>query len=401
MSKKLFIIFIILAIVLSILSLSLIKQTKTSYTQHEHSIGTSVFKNIKINEIETVKIIKSDSTTITLNERSNIKDGPSTGWTVQNLYDYPADTNKLSELLQEVINLKVIQNVRLSPHAYSELNLWPPGSKAKNKAVEIQFYNIKDELLYSLLIGKKRLDMNFKNQEQVAVGRYIRLPSQKNIILTDELFNYTNFNANDWLYGRGISINDILQPIHYSKLDRKTKTQAEQTASSIIDSLAYIEKIELSKNSSTEWILTRNTADEDFILKDTPEYIILNKQKIEAIVNSLNNLKFNSVADPKLSSFKTGLDSPVNLTISTFSGFKYGLRIGKIAKNNRYVKCKIISTGNNILTKKQLDQQKLFSKWVYLININRIDPLLSSKGSILKQEKKKRTPNNIYSRPIS
>jgi len=95
------------------------------------------------------------------------------------------------------------------------------------------------------------------------------------------------------------------------------------------------------------------------------------------------------------------LDSPVNLTISTFSGFKYGLRIGKIAKNNRYVKCKIISTGNNILTKKQLDQQKLFSKWVYLININRIDPLLSSKGSILKQEKKKRTPNNIYSRPIS
>ena len=179
MSKKLFIILIILAIILSIISLSLIKQTKTSYTQHEHSIGTSVFKNIKINEIKTVKIIKPDSTTITLNERFNKKDGPSSGWTVQNLYDYPADTNKLSELLQEVANLKVIQNVRLSPHAYSELNLWPPGSKAKNKAVEIQFYNIKDNLLYSLLIGKKRLDMNFKKQRTGGCREIYKAPITK------------------------------------------------------------------------------------------------------------------------------------------------------------------------------------------------------------------------------
>jgi hypothetical protein len=363
MKKKTLIIFIVLAIVLSIISFSFIKKTKLSFAQNEYSIGTPVFKNIKLNDIKTIKIIKPDSTTITLQKQSNI-------WVVKTLYDYPADTNKLSGLLQETADLKIIQNVQKTSQAYIKLNLIQPNNSAKeNKAVEIQFYNRKETLLYSLLIGKKRFETDVRNMAQIPVGRYVRVPSQKNIILTDELFDDINFKANDWLYNRDLSISNI-------------------------------KSIKLAKKSETEWVLIRDTAKDNFNLKGTPEYTVLNKQKIDAIINSINNLKFNSIADNKLSPDKTGLDTPVTLTVSTFNGVKYELLIGNVYENNRYVKCKVIAD-KKTLTKKQLNQQSLFSKWVYLINLNRIDPLLSSKDSILKQENKKRAPSGIYSQPIS
>ena len=239
----------------------------------------------------------------------------------------------------------------------------------KNRAVKIQFFNKKDKLLYSLLIGKKRFEANSNNKEQVVVGRYVRVPSQKNIILTDELFNVVNFKENDWLYDRDISISNI-------------------------------KSIQLAKESDIEWILTRNTEEEGFSLKGAPDYKNLNKQKIESITSSLNNLKFNSVANNKLSYAETGLTSPVSLTVSTFNGNKYKLLIGKIYDNSRYVKLSIV-TDKKTLSEKQLNQQDLFRKWIYLIDLNRIDPFLSSKNGILKQEKRKRVPTNIYSRPIS
>jgi hypothetical protein len=362
MSRKLFIIFIVLAIILSITSFSLIKQTNTIYSQSEHSIGTFVFNNIKIDDIKTVKIINPDLNTITLHKKSN-------SWVVKSLYDYPADTNKLSDLFHEIANLKVVQNVRTTPRAYEELNLLPPNSTKKGKAIKIQFYSDKEKLLYSLLIGKKRFATDCDSRTQIAVGRYVRLPSQKNIILTDELFNNINFKANDWLYDPNISISNI-------------------------------KKIELSKNSKIEWILARNTAEEDFLLKGTPKYEVLNKQRIEAITNSLNNLKVNSVADSKLSVAETGLNYPISLAVSTFERTKYELLIGKIYDHNRYVKLKIIAD-KKTLTKHQLNQQNLFSKWIYLIDLNRIDPLLTSKDGLLSQEKKKRAPINTYSHPIS
>ena len=379
MTRKLFIIFIVLAVGLSAISFLFLKNTKITFSKNEHYIGTPVFKNINVNDVKTIKIIKLDSTIITLHEKhitfekansDSLKDKTIYKWTVKNLYDYPADTNKLSDLLQEIADLKVIQNVKRSPLAYKKLDLLSPNSAKKNRPVEIQFFNRNEKPLYALLIGKKRFETNFKNNSQIAVGRYVRIPSQKNIILTDELFNDINFKANDWLYDRDISINNI-------------------------------KKIELSKNSNIEWTLIRDTAEDKFSLEGTPEYTVLNKQKIGAITNSLNNLKFNSVADNKLSPAETGLDSPVTLTVLTFNGTKHKLQIGKISKNNRYIKCNFITADKGELTKKQLVQQNLFSKWVYLVNLNRIDPLLSSKDSILKQGKKKRVPANIYSRPIS
>ena len=348
---------------LCIMSLSLIKKTKKSYSQREHSIGAQVFKDIKINDINSIKIIKPNLTTITLAKSSG-------RWDVKTLFGYPADINKLSGLLQEAASLKVIQNVLLAPLAYKKLNLLPPHSQKKGEATEIQFFDKENKLLHSLLIGKKRYEVDLKSRAQVAIGRYVRIPSQKNIILTDELFNDINFKAKDWLSGMEISFNNI-------------------------------KSIKLSKNSGIEWTLSRDSSEDNFKLNGMPKNITLNKRKIEAITNSLSNLKFDSVADNKLPATTTGLKNPVTLTAFTFSGTKLVLNIGKIHQNNRYVKCTIIAPSKKTVTTKQLDQQNLFTKWIYLIDLNRLDPLLSSKDSILKQETKRNAPTNMYSNPIS
>ena len=376
MKKKYILILIILTIILSMISFFALKNTKASYIQSEQSIGTPVFKNVQINNIKTIKFIQPGFNTIVLQknpiipEKKSKANSPELKWTVQNLYNYPADTNKISDLLRELVDLKVIQNIHVTNTAdYKELNLSPP-STAQPTATEVQFLGKSEKPLYSLLIGKRRFEMDVKSRKQVPIGRYIKISAQKNVILTDELFNETNFNTDNWLYKQDISIGNI-------------------------------KSIEQMKDSKTEWKLTRDIVNEAFKLKGTPKHTTLNKHNIKAITDSLNNLKFDSVAKPKLSSEKTGLNVPITLIVSTFNRIEYKLLIGKTHNQNRFVKLEITTPKNGTLKKKTQAQQNLLRKWTYLVNTNRTEPLLSSKGKLQKQKDKKRPHTGIYSMPIS
>ena len=362
MTKALSITFIASAIILSIISFSFIRKTSFSHSKDERSMGTLVFSDMKTDNIKTVRITKAKSDAVTLCKGENT-------WTVENLHNYPADTTKLSDLLQEVANLRIIQNVQLASHAYEKLDLLPLDSTDTNNTAEIQFFDGENKLLYSLLVGKKRFATNPKDRKQIVIGRYVRVPSQKKIIFTDELFNEVNFSANDWLYDPDISINNI-------------------------------KAVALAKNAKTEWVLTRESEKENFTFKEASVDQVPNAQKVTAITNSLNSLKFNSVANKKLSLAETGLSSPVTINVTTFDGVRHRLQIGKVAENNRYVKLSIIANDKK-LTEKQLQKQKYYSEWIYLVDINRLDPLMSSKESLLKKEGSRRAPTSIYSQPIS
>ena len=376
MKKIYVIILIVLAFVLSIISFTVMRNAKASYFQSEQSIGTPVFKNVQIDNIKIIKIIQPDLNTIVLHKNPIIsKDKSKTNlpfeWTVQNLYNYPADANKISDLIKELADLKVIQNIQIiHPSGYKELNLLPSNSDGEKSSPEIQFFGESKKPLYSLLIGKKRFTINPKNRKKIPVGRYIKTPIQKNVILTDELFSEINFKANDWLYNRDISINNI-------------------------------RTIQQIKDSKATWTLTKDRVKDAFKLNGSTKHTVLDKHNIKAIADSLNNLKFNSIAEPKTSSAKTGLNTPTTLMVSTFDGIKYKLLIGKTHNQNRFIKLGIINLENKTLKKKTQLQQNLFKKWIYLVNINRAEPLLLSKDNLQDQKNKRRPPTSIYSLPIS
>ena len=363
MTKKTLVILIVLAVILTALSFTIIRKTNKSYLYSEQAIGSFIFPNFNLDKIKSIKIIKPDSTVITLDKNQN-------NWTIQNLYDYPVNNEQLSSLLEEAANLKVIQNVQITPDAYNKLKLTLPNAANDSGGIEIKFLGKKEKFLYSIIIGEKRIEKDIKNRTELTVGRYVKKPDTPDIYLTDELFNCVNFTAEDWLYDHNIAITDI-------------------------------KKIELSKDSNIEWTLSRNKPDDKFLLENTSKYTDINTERIKSIVDSLNNLKFNSVAKNSTQQKKTGLDSPVCLQIQTFNDIEYDLKIGKVINNSRYVKFMITSPSSKILTERQKSLEKLFKEWIYLIDINRLEPLLSSKESLLTTEKYKKAPENIYSYPIS
>ena len=117
MSKRLSVTFVVLAIIFSVISFAFVKPLQQQcHSYNKYAIGTALFNDLKVNDIKGIKIIQPNTNTIVLHEKSS-------KWSIKNLYNYPADTNKISNLLQEVINLKVIQNVRITPNAYKQLNL--------------------------------------------------------------------------------------------------------------------------------------------------------------------------------------------------------------------------------------------------------------------------------------
>ncbi len=363
MTKKTLITLIILAVVLTVLSFLIIRRTNKSYLHSEQAIGSLIFPDFNLDKIKSIEIIKPDNTTITLDKKQS-------SWVVKSLFNYPANSELLSSLLEETANLKVIQNVQTTPNAYNNLNLTLPSPENNSSGTEIKFLNNKNKTLYSLIIGKKRIENDIKKRTELTVGRYIKTPNQVNIYLTDELFDCINFTAEDWLFDRNIAITDI-------------------------------EKVELSKGSEVEWTLFRNKHNEEFQLEGASQYTDINRNKIKSIIDSLNNLKFNTVAKSDLEQKKTGLDNPVCLQVKSFNGTKYELKIGNMVNNLRYVKYTIITPPSEILTKNKKALENLTKRWIYLIDINRLDPLLSSKASLLTPEKYKSSPASTYSQPIS
>ena len=396
MDKKNIIILIISALALSVISFFSLHKTNASFIRSEQSIGQPVFKNVNINAIKMIKIIKPDSKAIVLREKASTENKSPANisksqWIVQNAYNYPADANKISDLLQELKDLTIIQNVPINnPDEYQELNLTaPPTTNCQpqskiqnlpatirdpkpeiqnfNPAAELQFFDRQKKLLYSLLVGKKRYQMDLQYKKQIPTGRYIRIPSRKNVVLTDELLNAANFKTKSWLFNPNIAINNI-------------------------------KSIEQLKGSKSKWILTRNTINDPIKLDDLTAPS--DKANIKAIVDSLNNLQFDSVANPKSPAGQTGLNNATTLKISTFGGVGYELKIGKLQNKKYFVNIQIHPQKDKATPEDILIKQALFKKCTYMVDKNRIEPLLAAKNG-LHQKGKKRSPASIYSLPIS
>src|SRR6185503_170236 len=118
MNRKQLLTLLVLGLVLGGLGVWAYKHKQTPYEESTRRMGEKVVPNFPINDVATVTI-KTRDATCNLVKKNDL-------WTVQERGNYPADFNKISELLRKVWDLKVASPVRVGPSRLAQLELLPP-----------------------------------------------------------------------------------------------------------------------------------------------------------------------------------------------------------------------------------------------------------------------------------
>jgi hypothetical protein len=300
-------------------------------------IGRKILPNFKKRDVK--KIIITD-----LSGKEIIIDKVKNSWNEVNLYNYPVDENKVNSFLNALCSAEIIQTVITNNHALNklELNFEQKHSDIQNSvAASVKLYDFKNKNIADLIIGKRRVEKIARSGEKLYLGRYVVITGENQIFFTDNQFVSTGFRDNEWL-------NKTFPKI------RSVKT------------------VELLVSNNLKWKIERRKLGGTFFMDGDVNNKIMN-ETVSKILSVLNNFDFNSLVNPLLNRVDSGMDSPKVITVTTFSGNEYKILIGRKFAGKYCVK----------VESSDKTSDSFYSKWIYLIDSNRINALLLDKDDFI------------------
>ncbi|MDD5483400.1 MAG: DUF4340 domain-containing protein [Kiritimatiellae bacterium] len=360
------------------------------------AIGGKALQNLDVNRVAKLVII-SGTGRITVAR-------PKGRWVVASRFNYPANFDKVADVIRELSELKIGQIVNAPPGRLADFNLVSPAPAAATNQpagsgtlVELRDEN--DGLMASLIIGK-----NFMRPQSAP--------------MTDMAMNFGDYSA-----GRYVQSVDNKVYLVAKSLDRLTEEAKTWLADDfIMASAADIMEINVSGPDRDPIKLVRAREGGDFSLADLrPGEGSLDSSKISRITGALDHLGFDDVADPALTPKETGLDRPLVFKAATKDGLIYTLQAGnQLADDNQDRYFTISATNDPALAetaaagtedepaagKKEKDGRTApsaqegekksaaeraaelnakFGSWIYIVKSYRAEPMLITRADLIKK----------------
>jgi hypothetical protein len=378
MNRKQLIMLLVALAVIGGATLLLMKHREQSWDASEATIGHKLLENFQMNNVADIDI--QGDTTLNLDK----KDGR---WRVQERGNYPANFSQISELLIKMGDLKVAQSEPIGSSQLGRMHLEEPG-KGPESATLLELKDDSGKVLQSLLLGKKHTQktdrpspMSF-GEDGFADGRYVMLKSDpQDVITISDPLNSVDPKAASWL------------DKDFFKVEKPKL-------------ISFV-----STNESNSWTLSRETESSPWVLARLRPGEVLDTNKVASLSSTLSYPSFVDVA-PDQSPEKTGIDKPLKVTIETFDGFAYVLKVGNKTPENDY-DLNVEVTGNvpsqrtpgkdekpdektkldkDFLDKtKQLSdklhQEQALAKWTYVVNSYLIDPMIRDRSQLMVEKK--------------
>jgi len=330
--------------------------------------GGKVIPDFPVNDI--TKIVISGTTNKATVERKAGK------WGVAERRDYPADFERVSEVLRNVWELKSVQKVMAGPSQMARLELEPPGV-GEGKGTLVEFWKEGAKEPIKLVIGKRPANGS---------GRFVKRANSDDVWLVSEAFYRITTAPLDW-------IKKDLPDVGAAK----TLTIKEA-------------------DGKVVWALTRG--------KDTDDLKLVNPGAGEEFdesahgytaKNPMSYATFSDVVSSDTKPAESGLDKPRIVEITTFDGFTYVLKIGAKDSENRYFAR--ISASAKIPEKrepgkdekeedkkrlddefkkkqddlkKKLETAKAMERWIYKLDESRVSIFMKSRADILKKKEEEK-----------
>ena len=256
------------------------------------SAGDKVLSIENINDITGVIIADSENSV-----QLGRKEGK---WVVVNRADYNADFTKVSRTLKTLDGLKIAEQMRAGEKNYGRFELKEPNG-GEGSGIKIQLSKNGEGSVGEIVIGKRYGGATIDSGQQGGGnGKYVRIGSNKNqvFIVSDSLFDIES-SPSGWLEKNPFGI-------------EKSKN------------------ITVEHSDKTKFEFVRENEGDDATLNGLSEEEELNTSNTSTITSPFASFSFKDVstgedADPE----KTGLKAPLQVTVTTFDGFKYNLKLGK------------------------------------------------------------------------
>ena len=375
--KQLITLLVVLAIVGGA-GLVLLQRHQQSWTESETQIGQKLFKDYKLNDIAAIHI-KGD-TDLALERKD-------AGWCVQQRGDYPANLTQIKELLIKLGDLKVVQSDPIGASQLARMHLAEPG-KGADSAILVELKDAQGKTLQSLLLGKKHTQQSDRpspmpyGDEGFADGRYVMLGSDTKTVLTiSDALNTVDPKAADWL------------DKDFFKVEKP-------------ETISFV-----STNSTNSWKLSRASETAPWELAEPKAGEVLDTNKVSSLSSTLNMPNFVDVATDAAPD-KTGLDTPLTVTIETFDHFTHTLKVGHKTLENQY-DLNVSVTGDiptartpgkdekpdektkldkefQEKTKQlqdELQKEQALAHWTYLVNNWLVDPFIRDRSQLMVDKK--------------
>lgn len=275
-------------------------------------LGQRLLKDLKASEVASI-VIRDAKGTLTLVKKDE-------DWTVAERNGFPADIDKVTELVVKTIELKIGQAEPIGDKDRERLNLLDPAKRGQTDpgkagqtglATVLVFKAGDGRILAELLLGKKY----FRNAPEgdpantPGDGRFVMLPTDDTqVFIVAEPYRTATTSSADWIAKDGLAIERV-------------------------------RSLEYRPAKGEGYKIERATDGPDWKLERAPAAARLDNTKVNSAAYSLSKIEIDDLA-----ASDAGLVKPSVLKVSTFDGMRYTLTIGQLDKERYPVRVEIEGT---------------------------------------------------------
>jgi Domain of unknown function (DUF4340) len=376
MNRKAFLILLALLVVLGGAGLALFQKDLAVWRGTDTKIGSRLFEKLPVNEVVQINVIDATgAATLVLKDQR---------WVVKERGDYLAHYADISELLNKLPEVKVVQTEEVGSSLLPRLKLVAPDAKkdskdAENAATRLELIGKDGKPLASLMLGKKVIkieDSPLPIKQEKPVGRYVLYPGNPTVLVISDALNSAEAKPERWLAK------------DFFKVDK-------------------IKSLTVSGEGAT-WKLARAEEYGRWAFADAAGGQ-LDHGAVSAATKALTGLSFNDIVlDAK--DIKT--EKPRTLVAETFDKLTYTIKIARKVDSDDYVLNYTVSgepprertpeKGEKAADKersdkyfaedlKRLDErlklEKSLMTWTYLVAAKTLDPIFVDRASLVAEKK--------------
>ena len=273
------------------------KQGESARPSLSAQLGQPLLKGLKASEIAGISI-REPKRSLTLARKDN-------HWIVAEKGGFPADLEKVTDLVVKAIELKAGQVEPIGEKDRTRLLL---DDKGEGAATALTFKAADGRILAELLIGKKyfKKEPEGDTSRVPGDGRFVMLPADpKQVYTVADALSLATAAGSDWVSKAGFAIERV-KSLEVKPAEGGEGYRIERTSDGV------------------DWLLDRMTSGQK-----------LDLSLANAAAYSLHRVEIEDIAAPDA---VTGLDKPATITASTLDGLTYVLQIGKSDKERTYVR---------------------------------------------------------------
>ena len=383
MSRKQFIIFAVLVLLIGGAGIAMFQRDTESWKGPDARLGQRVLPNLQVSEITQIHIKhKKDELNLELDEKGT--------WRIKERGGFPADPALISELTFKAREWKIVQSEPIGEAQHARMEVAAPDA-TEGAATLLEFRGKDGKALAALFLGKKKLGkppLQVKGFDKgQPEGRYLLVSAEpKTLLLVQDPMNNIEPKPEKWIAK------------DFARIDRIKKLVVETPGTTI--------SYQLSRDQEAgDWVLAGLRPGE----KTDPSAAV-------SATNAFYQLAFTDIA---MGVKPEQLGRATTITADTFDGWTYVMRVAPKPDDDANVLFSVAVSGEAKPTERvsskdekpeekekrdkeheekfkrlqaQLAREKTLAPWVFVVEKKIVAPVLRERSRFIEQPEKPEKP---------